>query len=220
MVFGRRKGRMDPKLTKLALLRHVETEWNRAKRIQGRLDSPLTPEGVKEAELWADRLAGLSWNRIVSSNLGRALNTAEIVGRVLGLPVNPEPRLVEQDWGRWAGKTVSDLAREEPEFLAAAEAAGWDFTPPGGESRRQILARGLEALEDLVREFPGETILVVTHEGVTKCLIYHLKGRRFLPEEPKLIEPRRLHWLAGDENGIILDEINVPLLDPLEQEAN
>ena len=88
------------------------------------------------------------------------------------------------------------------------EAAGWDFTPPGGESRHSVLARSLAALEAAADCWPGQTILVVTHEGVLKCLLYHLHQRQFLPAEPKLKKSKHLHWIQYDGRLFSVEALN------------
>ena len=199
-------------VTRFGLLRHAETEWNRIKRIQGQCDSVLTDKGRLQAREWADVLGTLSWHGILTSDLGRAMETAQSVNRLLDLPIQTDSRLREQDWGDWTGRTIKVIGREEPDELARAEAAGWGFRPPGGEDRHEVWNRGRAALLEAARQWPGENILVVTHEGVIKCLIYRLSGRMFLPSEPKLIKPEYLHWLAHEQRELRIEEVNsVPL---------
>ena len=114
------------------LLRHAPTLWNLDKRIQGQWDSELAPAATAQCEALAPRLAGLALARILCSDLGRAKSTAGILNRGLRLPVTLDKRLREQHYGEWTGKHWRDIP---PEAIAAAEAAGWNFHPTGGESR-------------------------------------------------------------------------------------
>ena len=139
------------------------------------------------ARSWGSILAGLSWDLILTSDLGRARETAGLINSSLNLPVYEEPRLQEQDWGRWSGLTLESLRANQVEALRAQEQAGWDFRPPDGETRMQTLLRSKEALLQAGQRWPGKNILVVCHEGVIKCLLYHLTGRLFLPQEPRLL---------------------------------
>ncbi|MBW2065934.1 MAG: histidine phosphatase family protein [Deltaproteobacteria bacterium] len=195
--------------TRYALLRHAKSEWNQSKRIQGQKDSPLTEEGKREAERWGEFLVSFCWDRIMTSDAGRALETANIVNGFLNVPVHTDIRLKEQDWGRWTGKTLVEIKREEPDFLEKEIDSGWKFCPPGGEDRLSLLKRSRESLLSAAGRWPGENILVITHEGVIKCLIYHLLGREFLPSEPRIFKTSRLHWVVCHDGVIELQEINV-----------
>ena len=199
----------DPyKINRFGLIRHAQTVWNREKKIQGHSDSPLTDAGIVQATRWGRILEQFSWNRLLASDTGRALATAEIIGAYLKIPMTGDPRLREQDWGRWAGKTIAQLKAEQPLELAEQTNAGWNFRPPGGEDRRSVLARSQAALQEAFDRWPGENILVVTHEGVIKCLVYHLSGRQFLPSEPPLLKSYQLHRLILDRDGFRLEAAN------------
>ena len=201
-------------ITRFGLMRHVQTVWNREKKIQGHSDSPLTADGEKQAHRWGTLLKQYSWNRIFASDIGRAVESAERVNAVLKIPLTADPRLREQDWGRWVGKTIAQVKAEQPLELAEQISAGWDFCPPGGEDRKSVLARSQRALQDAFDRWPGENILVVTHEGVIKSLVYHLSGRKFLPTEPPLLKSYRLHRLVFDREGLQIEKVNALKLDP------
>ena len=199
-------------LTHFGLLRHATTEWNRERRIQGQTDTPLSPLGERQAEQWGHLLKAYPWNRILVSDARRAVETAAMINESLEVPMECDPRLREQDWGEWTGKTISQLRQEAPLLLAEQEKAGWNFCPPGGEDRLTVRDRGLKAIVDAGEKWRGERILVITHEGVIKCLLYDLCGRRFLPEEPALIRPRSLHWLIHDPQGLRIEKMNAHAL--------
>jgi broad specificity phosphatase PhoE len=198
-------------MTRFALLRHGKTEWNQKKRIQGQEDSPLASEGRNEAGQWGFILKDIRWDRILTSDLGRAMETATLINKTLKVPLVEDSRLREQDWGKWTGKTVAQLKEEDGSRLVEQIDAGWRFCPPGGEDRKSVLVRSREAIRTAAETWTGETILVVTHEGVIKCLIYQLTGRAFLPSEPSLIRENTIHWLFYDDSGLKIDKINVPL---------
>jgi broad specificity phosphatase PhoE len=207
--------------TLFGLIRHASTRWNEARRIQGQEDSPLSPAGQQAAEEWGSRLREIEWHRILCSDLGRAVATAERINRVPRLPVRTDARLREQDWGRWTGLTLTELKKNHKSELREQEGRGWLFTPPDGESRRQVLERAIAALEDAHRRWRGESILVVCHEGVLKCLLYHLLQRQFLPAEPQVINSAHLHLLEQTEKGLYLYRLNALSLcgDPDNTEA-
>ena len=116
-------------------------------------------------------------------------------------------------WGemgtRWGtNRTVAQIQAESAKLLDEQTNAGWDFCPPGGEDRKSVLARSRGALQDAFNRWPGENILVVTHEGVIKSLLYYLSGRKFLPSEPPLLNSYHLHLLAHDRDGLRLEALN------------
>lgn len=194
--------------TRFGLIRHARTVWNREKRIQGQMDSALLPEGLKSAGKWGVQLKPFGWNRILTSDTGRALETARRINEVLQCPLDQDRRLREQDWGAWTGKTLAQVKQEDPVLLADQIAGGWKFRPPDGEPRKSVLQRSRAALEEAAWKWTGTCILVVTHEGVIKSLVYHLGGRRFLPTEPPLLRPRHLHFLCADRQGLRNEKIN------------
>ena len=195
-------------ITRFGLIRHAQTVWNREKKIQGHSDSPLTANGRRQAASWGQILSQFSWDRILTSDTGRALTTGERINAILKIPIETDPRLREQDWGQWTGKTIQQIQTEAPQVLAEQIVAGWDFCPPGGENRKSVLARSQEALKGAFVKWPGETILVVTHEGVIKSLVYYLCGRQFLPSEPSLLKSYQLHRLVRDREGLRLEALN------------
>ena len=199
-------------VTHFGLLRHAMTEWNREKRIQGQTDTPLSPLGERQARQWGQILKAYRWDRILVSDARRAVETAARINRVLEVPMDCDSRLREQDWGEWTGKTIRQLEQEAPLLLAQQEQAGWNFCPPGGEDRLAVRDRSLKAIAGACEKWGGERILVVTHEGVIKCLLYSLGGRRFLPGEPEMIRPRSLHWIIHDQLGLRIENINADTL--------
>ena len=194
----------------IALLRHGKTVWNEEKRIQGRRDSPLSENGKKQVHQWGEFLSKVAVDRVISSDLGRVKETVSILQQYIEtVPVEYNPAFREQSWGEWEEKTFTWLQKNKAAELAAQVASGWDFRPPGGESRREVLQRALPAVENLVERFPGERILLVSHEGIVKCLLYHLTGRAFLPDEKKLIGKRQMHLLCSDGKVLLPGPLNI-----------
>jgi probable phosphoglycerate mutase len=190
------------------LLRHAATYWNREKRIQGQWDSELSPVGKEAAAALAAPLATLGFSRVVTSDLGRAKATVGILNLRLRLPVTLDKRLREQHFGQWTGKLWRDVPADA---LRAAEAAGWGFSPPEGESREEVRLRAVHALTDAARANTGKTVLVVTHQGVIKAVLYHLLGRAYLPEEPRAFDPNRLQRLVCQDGVLSVDALDVEL---------
>jgi probable phosphoglycerate mutase len=198
----------DRKITRFGLVRHAETFWNRERRIQGQSDSPLTAKGKKDADNWGQQLSRFSWDCILMSDAGRAVETATRINHHLQAPIDSDPRLREQDWGRWTGQIITQIETEASNSLQTKHKTGWQFCPPGGEDRLSVWQRSHSALTEAAVRWRGDTILIVTHEGVVKSLIYHLSGRNFLPGEPALIKSYNLHWLIFSNNALRIEKIN------------
>ncbi len=195
-------------VTRFGLIRHAQTAWNMEKKIQGHSDTPLTARGEQQAANWGRILSPIPWDRILASDVGRAVTTAEQINEFLNIPFETEPRIREQDWGDWVGKTVAQIKSDASQVLDEQINAGWDFCPPGGESRLRVLERSQAALQDAAQRYPGETILVVCHEGVVKSLIYDLFGRKYLPNEPAVLKSYQLHWLVDTDSRLQIEQIN------------
>jgi len=188
------------------LLRHAPTHWNQQKRIQGHWDSELVPGTQAAIEALASRLDAYQLSRILTSDLGRAKSTTGILNLHLRLPVTVERRLREQQFGDWTGKYWRDIPAEA---LREAEAMGWEFRAPGGESRLDVRTRAEHALIEASRVFPGRNVLVVTHSGVIKAVLNHLLGRSFMPDEPPAFDPDRLQQVICQDGVLTAGELDL-----------
>jgi broad specificity phosphatase PhoE len=160
------------------LTRHGQTEWNLEGRMQGRMESALTPLGVRQAKAMADLLGELierdppvSW-RLVSSPSGRARQTAEAISSRLALPVELDERLVEIGCGEWEGRLRAEIAHIHPEKFASRE---WFFGAPGGETFEDVWGRVSGWLADQPPE-PDRRVIAVSH-GVAGRLLRGAYGR-------------------------------------------
>jgi len=151
-------------------VRHGESVANATRRFAGRSDSPLTARGREQAEAVARALADMHFDRIVATPLHRSLDTARIIAKRLGLPVEIEPDLIEIDVGDKTGAVWDEIAAL-PEWRDDGFVA-W----PNGETLDAVLERSLRALRRLARATPGGTVLVVGHGGVTRILVSHFLG--------------------------------------------
>jgi broad specificity phosphatase PhoE len=156
--------------TTFYLVRHGESEANAAHRFAGQSDSPLTERGRQQAEAVAEALATVRFDRIVTSDLSRTRDTAGVIARRQGTPLEVLPQLREIDVGERTG-TPFDEARGLPNWRDDGFVA-W----PGGETLQEVVARVLGVVERLIRESPGKTILVVGHGGINRILISHFLG--------------------------------------------
>jgi broad specificity phosphatase PhoE len=151
------------------LARHGETADNiPPQRFMGSRDTPLNDHGREQARALAAAVEDKGLKAIWSSGLARARETAEIVAAALDLQVRIDDRVAESHRGRWEGRVVTDIAREEPEAWAAWRRGGADFRFPGGESLAEHQRRALAAL-DTVRAGPLPA-LVVAHGGTIRAI--------------------------------------------------
>jgi probable phosphoglycerate mutase len=154
------------------LCRHGQTVFNREHRLQGQMESDLTPLGRAQAEAMGNLLCDLvqrdtdrPW-RIVASPLRRARDTAGIIGAKLGLPVEFDDRLMELTVGEWEGRLRADLQHEHPELFTDRT---WFFAAPGGETYDQVMAR---VSGWLAEQAPGpERRLIVVSHGIAGRLL-------------------------------------------------
>lgn len=162
---------------RILIARHGQTEWNLQHRVQGRNDSPLTSEGLAQAEALAEAWQGQGIAGIVSSTLGRARATAQIVAGRLGCPFRADADLGEQDFGDYEGWDVPSLRRQHPEIDDIFRGHQPDLAPPGGESFRAAASRALRALAAIPVE-AGSTVGVIAHGNCLKGLLWLLAGER------------------------------------------
>jgi 2,3-bisphosphoglycerate-dependent phosphoglycerate mutase len=167
-------------MTRVLLIRHGETPWNRERRWQGHADVPLSPEGLEQAARLAAHLRtqGEAIVAVYSSDLRRALDTAIELARVLGVPLTTEHAWREIRVGRWTG-----LNREEIQQRFTEEwdriVAGEDLPRGGGETFGEFSSRVIAALDSLAARHRRETVAVVTHGGAIRALLLHALGLPF-----------------------------------------
>jgi broad specificity phosphatase PhoE len=161
----------------LLLVRHGVTDWNREGRFQGHLDPPLSDDGHAEASLLGVRLARdprLRPERILSSSLARAMQTADVIGKRVGVPVEADARLIEIGQGEWEGRTHSELATSDPHRYAAWRDDAGVRQPPGGEAIEAATARIGAVLDELRPGRGAWPVCIVSHGGSLRILAREL----------------------------------------------
>lgn len=159
--------------TQLIIVRHGQTQWNLKLIRQGHLDSPLTEMGVAQAKALAQRLARESFTALYSSDLGRALQTAQMIAEATGHKVVTDPRLRERHLGIFQGLNGDEIREKYPEEYRLHRTVGPTYVIPDGESVEQQVARNVEYLKEIAERHVGEKIVVVTHGGVLSGLFRH-----------------------------------------------
>lgn len=191
-------------MPRLAVIRHAETEWSAARRLQGRSDLPLTAAGRDAVARWRLPPPVDGFAR-VSSPLLRCRQTAERLRPER--PFTIEPRLIEMDFGTWEGRTLAEIRAAEGSAAAEREDQGLDFKAPGGESPRAVQARLAPWLASL-----HDDTLAVTHKGVIRALYALATGWPMLGRMPHRLRMDTLHLFAVEPGGApAVEALNLPL---------
>jgi broad specificity phosphatase PhoE len=181
-------------MTHFLLIRHGETDWNLEGRWQGQADVPLNQHGRQQAVTIAHVLCCTRIDAVYSSDLQRAWQTALELAQVKKAPLQPDPRLREIHQGEWQGLRIDEIRlRYKHEFLRRNDNA-LQVAPPGGETALQVRDRALDALNDILMEYPNGAIAVVTHGFVIAVLRAHYAGK-----------PIEEVWGLVPENGEIVE---------------
>ncbi len=193
-------------MTPVALIRHAPTEWNAAKRLQGRADQPLSEAGRAAAARWRvpEEFAGFAW---CVSPLARAAETA----RLLGLACATEEAVIEMHWGAWEGHTLDELkAKYGRETVAQRTAHGIDFRPHDGESPREVRDRIAAWFKTCAAR--ATPIGAVTHQGVIRAALSLATGWAMMGPPPVELDWASVHVFAVDASGsVAIDRLNVSL---------
>lgn len=185
--------------TELIMIRHGVTAWNKERRFQGQIDIPLDDEGLRQAQLLGQSMAGAALAAVYASDLTRARQTAEPLASAIGLPVVAEPGLRERHYGAFEGRTWDELQREHAADFARWRAREPDFSLPGGGETLLALHDRVEAtMRALAARHPGSSLVAVTHGGVLDCAYRIATGLG-------MREPRQHDLLNASINRIIFD---------------
>lgn len=161
-------------MKRILLIRHGQTDWNLEQRWQGHLDVPLNTAGREQVRRLADYLRERSITAVYSSDLARAITTAEPIARSHGLDVKPDPRLRELNLGVFQGLTTSEINSKYPEESRQMSLDYLGYVIPTGEARRAMQERAYAAYLDIVAAETGPEIAVVTHGGTIRVLLLKL----------------------------------------------
>jgi len=162
-------------MTRLILIRHGETDWNVEGRWQGQADVPLNARGRQQVTQLAQSLANMGITVIVSSDLSRAAETARALAHATGLSIHFDPRLREIHQGEWQGQSIGKIQANYSEALRQRNKNPAAIAAPGGETATQVLGRFLAAVEQIRRDYPDETVAVVSHGYALALLIAHYR---------------------------------------------
>ena len=160
---------------KLYLIRHGQTDWNVAGKIQGSTDIPLNAMGKRQAACLAEGMKNRPVVRVFSSVLSRAYETACSIGDSQGVEVRKIQGLEEVGYGVWEGMTMEEIQKQYPKELEQWYNSPVDVAPPGGESQAQIYERCAKALDTILSDQDGDVAMVSHGATVVYLLEYMLR---------------------------------------------
>lgn len=163
-------------MTRIILVRHGETIWNKELRYQGHQDIPLSEKGRDQAGKLSARMSTEKIDAFYASDLSRALETAHIVAGPHGLPVLPVPELRETNFGKWEGLTYNEITTAFSEDMQR-----WRENPlvnriPGGETLKEVADRCMAGINRIVAAHPNQTVLTAAHGGTIRVVVSSVLG--------------------------------------------
>jgi 2,3-bisphosphoglycerate-dependent phosphoglycerate mutase len=225
-------------VVEILLIRHGETAWNAERRLQGQLDIPLNPHGLRQAQALADALRHEALDALFSSDLQRARQTAQAIGDAHGLPLQAQPDLRERCYGGFEGLRYDQIAARFPAEHAAWQAREIDARfPPAqdagasgseapsaasgsGETLREFSQRAVAAVRRLARLGGYRKIAIVTHGGVLESVYREVHRLGHLPPRDFEIPNAAINRLLCDGDGWRIERwADVAHLQPLTQAA-
>ncbi len=163
-------------MTRVYLVRHGQTEWNRSLVFRGRVDIPLNERGHKEAKAIAEALKDKKVDAIYASPLRRSIETAQPIAEFFNLEIVPVQGLIDISYGEWEGLTFDEVKKRYKDQYVK-----WEKRPdlvrfPKGETLDEVMERSFRAFKGIVKENPGKSILVIPHRVVNKALLCAILG--------------------------------------------
>lgn len=191
--------------TRACVIRHGETDWNREGRIQGQIDIPLNETGRAQALAMAFNSAHYSFCAVYSSDLSRAVDTAQALAEREELDVIQLPQLRERHYGIFQGVSKTEAPAKYPKAFALYEARDVHYPFESGESLTEFAARVIDIFDWLVKHQTNQQFAVVCHAGVLDVLYRHATGRPLDTARDFHIPNSALNWFHHDGNRWHLD---------------
>ena len=183
--------------TRFCLVRHGETDWNAARRVQGQIDIGLNATGEAQARAMRFGLGGQTISVVYSSDLCRAWRTAELATAGLAFPaVSPAPTLRERHYGMLQGLTIADAVHHQPAAYRHHQARTPDYDYETGETLIAFAARIMDSLTAMAERHRGGTVLAFTHGGVLDIAYRAATARALDTPRDFPIPNAALNWLG------------------------
>lgn len=194
--------------TDLFLIRHGETEWNRILKYQGQTDIDLNETGFNQARLLSERLKDREIDRIYTSDLKRAANTAGIVAKPHRLELKKEERLREICFGEWEGMNYEEINKDYPELYKRWRTNPTSVRPPSGETFVEFQKRVTAIMERITDLHKGEKVAVVAHGGTIRVYLAYLLEMPLIENRKLLIHNTSFSHIKFYDNRMVLKLLN------------
>ena len=175
-------GRKDP-MTRIILVRHGETDWNKEQIFRGRIDVPLNSTGLKQAKATGEALMDLKIDAVYSSPLSRALDTAKAIAELHpSTSVKEAEGFTDIDFGKWQGMPHERVKEEYKPLYNRWQEEPHNVIMPDGESLEDIKVRAMKALDEILHTHIDDSIVIASHRVVNKvilCAVLGLTNRHF-----------------------------------------
>jgi len=162
--------------SRLYLIRHGETNWNKERRFQGKTDIPLNEQGIIQAEALSQRLNGLHFDACYTSDLSRARDTATIIAKPHCLSLQECAALREMDFGLWEGLTSTQINENYAVELKSWRANPMSVRPPEGETLCEVTERSMDAVKEIISTYPDGQVLLISHGGIIRSIVAAVLG--------------------------------------------
>jgi broad specificity phosphatase PhoE len=164
-------------MTRIVLVRHGQTVWNREQRFRGRADVELDELGLKQAQATGRYLAA-RWPvvAVYASPMHRAMQTAEAIARAQALTVHPLGGLMDIDFGEWQGCLADEVAQRSPDLFRTWQEAPHVMRFPGGEGLDDVRSRIVSALDGVIARHAGQAVALVSHTVASRVLLCAVLG--------------------------------------------
>lgn len=172
-IYEDREGKI---VVKVILIRHGETDWNTKQIFRGRKDIPLNEVGLAQAKAVGISLKDIQIDAVYSSPLGRAHETAKIMAESRSLEIELEEGFIDIDFGKWQGTPHEEVQEKYKNLYERWLTKPQMVTFPEGESLEDVSTRSMKALEKIIKNHPGETLVIVSHRVLNKVLLCGVLG--------------------------------------------
>ena len=185
--------------TRICLVRHGETEWNAARRIQGQTDISLNATGQRQAAAAGRWLKTAAIAALYGSDLQRAWVTAQAIGRALGLAPVAVPEMRERRYGVFEGLTYAEAEQKFPAGYAAFAGRNADYNFENGESLQTMFGRVTGKLQEIAAAHPGQNVVIVLHGGVLDIINRFVRSNSLETPRDFLIPNAGINWIATED---------------------
>lgn len=190
------------------LIRHGQTDWNVVYRWQGHTDIPLNENGRQQARLLGVFLRDVPIDRAISSDSGRAYETAQLALGGRDIPIERDPDLREFNAGKFEGMTWDEIRAQYPDDVTAMNADWFNYVFPDGESRGAMQTRAVAAFKRILSDGVGEHVLIASHGMTVRGILHGLFPETVShPMSLKAVENTSVSIIKQTPDGLVLYQL-------------